>query len=270
MTLNPSEEFIVARQLSDPSDNTTYYVRAFIRNAKTDELIKTLDLEGKGGQRFTKVWQVPQDPTGLGFYITVTTVVYTDSGCTTVSPLYAMEQYELLVQDRLNPYLKGGGGADVDYRRIQKMIDEAVAKIVIPEAKDPETFDYETLARGFESVISKVEGKEIPVADLSPVVSRLEALQGQIKAIRMPETDLSPVIERIDTAISVTEGLVEEMGNTTESSIESARKQLSGAIDQVEKGVADVNSRISDAAVLLLDSRKKNPQRDVIKEYLDL
>src|SRR3712207_5094711 len=120
MTLNPLEEFVIARQLNDPADTNTYYVQAVIRNAKTDAVIATVNLDNKGSQRFTKTWQVVQDPTGLGLYVTITTTVYTDSSYSTKSTTYGVEQHEHLIQDRINPWLRTGGGADVDYKRVRK------------------------------------------------------------------------------------------------------------------------------------------------------
>ncbi len=85
LVLQPQKSFTVVRQIANHLDSATYYVRAVIRNAYTDELIETLDLTSRGSQRFSKNWQVPADPSGEGFYISIVTSVYTDSGYTTKS-----------------------------------------------------------------------------------------------------------------------------------------------------------------------------------------
>src|SRR5574337_612585 len=103
MQLEPREYFTIARGLEDYTDSTTYYVRAVIRNARTDALIDTVNLTDNGNRRFTKAWQVPADPSGLGFYIIVTTTVYTDSGYTTKAENYLERFEEHLVQNRPNP-----------------------------------------------------------------------------------------------------------------------------------------------------------------------
>ena len=80
LTLQPQASFTLVRQIANHTDSSTYYVRAVIRNAYTDELISTLDLTDRGSQRFSKNWQVPADPSGEGFYLSIVTSVYTDSG----------------------------------------------------------------------------------------------------------------------------------------------------------------------------------------------
>src|SRR5438552_2121522 len=122
LQLNPLEDFTIARGLEDHTDSTTYYVRAVVRNAKTDDAIATVTLDDKGdGHRFTKKWQVPADQTGLGFYILVMTSVYTDSGYTTKSPNYGDKYETYLVQSRMNPVIDV---PQIDYKGIRKMIQE--------------------------------------------------------------------------------------------------------------------------------------------------
>jgi hypothetical protein len=133
MQLHPREQFTITRQLNDPAIVTTFYVRAVIRNAKTDTVIDTVNLTDKTGQRFTKQWLVPADPSGQGFWISIVTSVYTDNGYTTKSTDYGDEACSYLVQERyvFNPNYPVG--PDIDYKRIKKMIDEAIKKIEIPE-----------------------------------------------------------------------------------------------------------------------------------------
>src|SRR5437879_1246261 len=94
LQLEPLELYTIARGLEDHTDSTQYYVQAVIRNAKTDALIATVQLTDQGDQhRYSKAWQVPQDQTGLGFYLLIETSVYTDSGYTTKSQNYG-DKYE--------------------------------------------------------------------------------------------------------------------------------------------------------------------------------
>src|SRR5688572_8979423 len=110
MTLQPQAYFTVVRQIANHTDTNTYYVRAVVRNAYTDEIIATLDLTDKTGQRFKKDWHVPGDPSGQGFYISIVTSVYSDNGYTTKSDSYGDEENTYLVQERVLPLMRGGGG----------------------------------------------------------------------------------------------------------------------------------------------------------------
>src|ERR1044072_4922548 len=59
------------------------------------------------------------------------------------------QEIQVMAFDPYTQYGQFGGasGPDIDYKKIQKMIDSAVSKIPKPvELKEPEKFDYETLA----------------------------------------------------------------------------------------------------------------------------
>lgn len=272
MILNPLEEFVVARQLNDPSDVGTYYVRAFIRNAKTDALIATLNLDNKGSQRFTKTWVVPQDPTGMGFYITVTSFVYTDSGYSVLSTTYASEQDQLLIQDRINPYLSPVA-PDISYKKIREIVQEEIAKIPKVSIPKPKEFDYHTLANGFESVISEVKGINIPKLDLSPVQGQIQALEAVIKAIDIPEVDLSPVIERVDTAISITEDLLSEAKTEATATTDTIKEFLTKDTEEIKSALSGItNTLASTQAIVISDKTQQKtaqPKPSVLKEYLN-
>jgi len=61
LQVNPRETYPIVRQLADPLDTGTYYVRAVVRNARTDETLETLNLTNKGSGRFLYNYQVPAD-----------------------------------------------------------------------------------------------------------------------------------------------------------------------------------------------------------------
>ena len=109
ISIEPGTIFPITRQLGDPEDTATYYVRAFVRNAQNDVLLKTINLTDKGDQRFRGEWEVPYHA-GSDYYITIETRVYSDSGYTTevVGDFY----YERLEDKFLvgNKILGGGGG----------------------------------------------------------------------------------------------------------------------------------------------------------------
>ena len=193
MQLHPREYFTIARGLEDHTDSTTYYVRAVIRNARTDALIDTVNLEDKGdGHRFSKEWQVPADTSGAGFYLLITTSVYTDSGYTTKSSLYGDKYDTYLVHERKTT--SGGGYVDIDYRKIQKMIQDEIAKL--PRVDDINFPKVEI-----------PEFPEIPKVDHQPVLQAIakaiEEIKREIRKIHFPEipqpekVDLSPVMHMI-------------------------------------------------------------------------
>lgn len=209
MQLHPREKFIITRQLQNSYITDTFYVRAVIRNAKTDTVIQTYDLTDKGSQRFTKEWMVPADPSGQGFYVSIVTSVYSDSGYTTKSDIYGDEEQTYLVQERyvFNPnYPAGPSGQDIDYKRIQKMIDDSFRKFV---STKPETIVVT------KEVIKEVKIPEVKIVekfndiDTAPILSAIKAVGKKVddkevtEIPEMPEpVDLSPIVDSMKTVFN--------------------------------------------------------------------
>lgn len=175
MQLKPREYFTIARGLTDHTDSNTYYVRAVIRNARTDELLDTVNLTDQGNRRFSYPWQVPADTSGEGFYILITTTVYSDSGYTSKSDLYREEFSTYLVADRMNPNLGvGGGGADIDYKKVRKIIEEELKKLKLPEQ-----VDLAPVLEAVKQIPAPTEQKDV---DFSPLTKKIDEIMPQLLA----------------------------------------------------------------------------------------
>lgn len=206
--LQPREYLTIVRQLADHTDPTTYYVQAVIRNSRTDEVIDTVQLTDKGNGRFTKTWQVPPDVSGLGFYIDITTSVYTENTYTTKAGSYGDENDTYLVFDRIIKTGGGGGGADVDYKKLQKLFTEAASKIDVLTKKDLVQPNFEPIMAILDTILTAVRTIDMPEipeqekVDFTPVITAItsaqEALKDAIESKEVtPETDLSPVLAEI-------------------------------------------------------------------------
>jgi hypothetical protein len=231
LPLHPGNSFTVVRQIPNHLDSATYYVRAVIRNAYTDALITTLDLTDRGGQRFSKNWLVPADPSGQGFYISIVTSVYTDSGYTTKSENYGDDENTYLVQDRV-PIGRGAGGGGIDARTLRRIIQEELT--VEKEADEPKTPEKpvaspktEKIVMRWDEILSALKALQKAVDRLPTEKLNLEPYSRQLEGIMQaidekevtPETDLSPILERMDES-------KEDDGLT--------RDELKSAIDSVE------------------------------------
>ncbi len=193
MQLEPFEKFALFRGLENHLDATTYYVRAVIRNGKTAALIATVDLTDNGNREFSKEWEVPADVNGNGFYITITYSVYTDAGYTTKSDNYGDKYEEHLVLHRITEN-RTPGGPDINYKKIQKMIDDSVSKIKFP---DPEKVDLKPVLKAIAE--NKVEIPPQKEVDLSALVTGLTAIQTHLVEMRarpkFEKTDISPLFD---------------------------------------------------------------------------
>ncbi len=152
LIIAPVKPFLVDKHLNNPSDTGTYYCRATITNSISGVVLATFNLTDYGNKYFAKEWVTPNDASGTGLQITVSITVYDDAGYTTESVVYGTDKVTYIVRDLAGtrvmggyagPGGRGGVGTNIDYSLIKRMIDEAVAKIVIPEQKEFEQEKYD-------------------------------------------------------------------------------------------------------------------------------
>ena len=208
MQLHPRESFVITRQLANHTDSANYYVRAVVRNAKTDALLDTVDLTDKGSYRFSKSWLVPADVSGQGLWISILVSVYTDSGYTTKSPNHGDEMETYLVQDRFNPNLGGfGGGSDIDYKRIKKIIDESLGTIEKPEGVELGgiTSDVKSSIRAIKeaemTLSKKIDTIKMPKCEHKEIMRAVESIE-MPEMPEIPEFDYPLILNAMQEHIS--------------------------------------------------------------------
>ena len=209
LVLHPGNHFTVVRQIENHLDAATYYVQAVIRNAYTDAVIETLDLTSRGSQRFSKNWLVPADPSGQGFYISIVTSVYTDSGYTTKSDNYGDQETTYLIEDRV---LRGGGGGGLDAYTIRRILKEELAKAaptfegiygaIGALQREINRIPKESPEMRWNELLGVVQGLQQALAPLATSASLKDAVAQLDTAIRdkevMPETDLTPLTQQLE------------------------------------------------------------------------
>lgn len=236
MNILPQSTLRIVRQLTDPLDVGTNYVHAVIRNSTTGDIVATLNLTDKTSQRFTGEYTTSPDISGMGYYLDVTTTVYTDDAYTTKNANYAIEAHTYFIhQERVH---LGGGGADVNYEKIRKIVQEILdgqEKQETPTVKDvtPEIQAMEQRIK--DSVTSAVASIRFPeqvrpdldsvVAQVSTVVEGIgnEILISIAQKEVTPETDLAPIVQAFETlATSVETKQIQEL----QATIVSLREEL--------------------------------------------
>lgn len=222
MQLSPRTQFSIVRQIEDHTDSATYYVRAVIRNAQTDVLLDTINLTDRGSQRFSKNWLVPADPSGSGFYISILTSVYTNSGYTTKSQNYADKMETYLVQERYNPNIHMGavgGGSDINYDKVRKIIEDVLLKSKLLELKNTDLSKLESGIISLGNVIPEIKNSIISSVK-SELSSNINLISSKIDNIEIPEPKefdyamiLSSINDINDSLIKITDDII----NTTKS-----------------------------------------------------
>lgn len=264
LNLNPGESFPIVRVLKDPFDLDTHFVRAVIRDATSDALIATIDLDDKGSRRFQKVWKVTYgDAYSNGRYIVITTQVFDDSGYTTRSQNYAEEAETYLVQQRFAPGIFGvgaGGGEAIDYKKLREIIKEEVKEIV-PTAPVilKQDFPIEKIIKSVKGQIDRIEIPE-PIKpkeiNLSPLEVGIEKIALAVKNIYIPkpekqkEVDLSPILSGVSALDSSIKKLIQE--------------EVKGMSEHMDDGKEEFMSVLVNAVALKVMEMMKTEQEKMI------
>lgn len=262
-TIQPRTNFPISRIIPNPADVATYYPQAIVRRAADGAVIATVNLASQGNHIYANTFLTPADTTGRGQFITITTSIYTDVGHTTKSDIYGEDSDTYFLYDQFNlvqglatqisALLGNHGGSDVDYKKIRKIFDEAVAEIKIPEGNET---DLSILAPHFDRVITRIEKyidekevTEIPEypeqkeVDITPLLNTLSnGISTIVKAIaalpKPKETDLSPVLNLLEAndpakAIKQINAAVDAL-NKLKDVIEKM-PEITKQVDEVEK-----------------------------------
>ena len=246
MQLDPQESFAVVRQLADHTDTTTYYVRAVVRNSRTDTTLETVNLTDRGSGRFSNTYQVPADTSGLGFYISITTSVYTDSGYTTKSPNYGDEIQTYLIQRRVPPF-GGGGGSGLTAREVRKIVQEELGK-AIKEPEGVKPIDFKPVYAETKKIVENaVNSIEFPENDITPILRAVSLLEARILKIPTTHADRKDILDRFDEVLdSVSEinpHLKQEVNSVLEK-VSEATKELDAAISELHRRTDNILSEI--------------------------
>lgn len=250
MILQPQNSFTITRQIENFLDTDTNYVQAVIRNGYTDAIIATVPLVSRGGQRFSANWQVPADPQGQGFYISVVTSVFTDAGYTTKNQNYGDQENTYLVQDRLTNMRQGGAGFDPYLLR--KMIKEELANIPPPEPVKMPKMRFGEVLTAIREAVDTIKGDEVETpeppekVDLQPVLDAIQRLETSVAEKEVtPETDLSPILTQLSqdnekgelTTVQLHQALsaiVQELG----AKIDALPAKVSDIVESMELSIA--------------------------------
>lgn len=267
--LAPGDNFTIVRQIPNHLDSNTKYVRAVVRNAFTDVILETVDLTDKGSNRFKNEWKVPADPSGQGFYISIVTSVYSDSGYTAKDENYGDDENTYLVLAR--QLQKGGGiskvSGGVDARTVRRILKEELEAIEIAlkkiankkeEAKEPMRWDDILFALG--KISRKIDTKKFDI-DFSPVI---EAIQEKPVT---PTTDLTPVIQEVKDSQTLIARLINSIDITGQVS-EAVQGDVISKLAMLMKGITFKMTSPTTAEMQMPKEKKvEEPLLDITKLF---
>ena len=278
MQLRPTENFVIARQVDDPYDTATYYVQAKVRNAQDDTLLKTVNLTDNGDQRFRGDYEVPVDGSGLGFYITITTRVYTDSGYTTESENYGVEEREYLVQERYNQNIggPGGGGSDISYEKIKKIVKEVVDGRKLSKQKDVDLTKVLEAISNIEGLVGGIVIPEPEKVDLEPTMANLVKLEARLDAL-LPlfdgiNTNINNIpqpkqvdMTGVEKAVQGTKPYIEQVDTKLEKIVSKVQSFVTQDIEKILKAIESLDKRGNDIPYLIENKGTPKQTKEVKK-----
>lgn len=254
--LQPQEQFTIVRQLGDHTDSSTYYVQAVVRNSIDDTILKTINLTDKGSRRFKALYEVPADISGMGFYIDITTSVYTDSGYTIKSTAYSDENDSYLVFDRIVGAGGGGGGMDVDYKRIETMLSKSQGSIIkaLPEEHEVDLSPIMSELSDLRISLNRLDANLPKEVTLQPILTSLAGARTAIMKLvadtATDPTDLTPVLSAIiENAVSpeqltAIEQAIREVKRSVETFIDYLPEEKAGDPNHPKKKVDKVRTTV--------------------------
>ena len=203
-SVTPRQYLPITGYISNPADTNTYYLKAYIYKhvgINAPALIETVSLVDRGEGIFSYAYQTPADVSGEGYFLSVFVKTFTDEACTTESFRYERTEYKYKVIERV---LHLGGGADIDYKRIKKMIKEEVKVLgkypelsldpVIKEIRGIRTQDNKDVKSILDNIAKKVSNIIVPKQDNSDVLKEVK----NIKFPKQDKVDLKPIVNRIN------------------------------------------------------------------------
>jgi hypothetical protein len=173
--------------------------------------------------------------------------------------------------------LGGGGGADVDYKRIKKLIDEAVGSIPKPIEKEP---DLTPISEGLQAVITEIRDLDIPKPEkpnLDPILKQLALLDKDIRNIDFPKCDHKEVLKKMDQQDDLHAALIEDMMETAEKRADDMKDSQAESAEKISTTLDAMKERIDASPVMVFKDAKQMPAKEkkpdsasILKEYLNL
>jgi hypothetical protein len=302
MILIPGTTHTITWTRQNLLDEATYYVRAVIRDVRTDEILSTVTLTEIASGRFSGSWSVVQDKSNRGREIDIEKTVYEDSGYTTPSAVYGrwVERYTVLDIKQSNN--TGGSSAQrhaVDYSLIAQMIENAVKRIPPPEK--PKDVDFSPVLKAIPSTkefISALDTLRYAIEQnkaesVIPTFNAEILLTTMRKESSMQEKRIMDAISSIDlkapepriiekqvprddraiTALSTSvEGLVARVGRLFER--REKKKEQPPVVEKIEEKVIEPEKPKkpvyvkTDTGVIEVDRTQKNARDESIKKLL--
>ena len=238
----PNQPFDIFYFLRNPTDSTTYYIRAVIYDVRSGTVLLTANLTQlpTNSRLFSATVQAPADSSGIGRNIVAIASVYTDAGYTTKSTDYEEQEQYLLVRSIAPNF--SGGAVGIDYQELRSMMREEVLRGVRalpkPEVTKMPDMPFEAIFGAIGALQREINRIPKEGADLSSVSQSLAHIHNLIASQSEPEkVELAPIEEALNGLAYDIAQLNDRLEQTETRSRAFIEQTIKSAAADLEKGL---------------------------------
>lgn len=277
--LTPNQPFTFVFQLGDPTDTSTNYVQSIVRLSANNSTVATMKLTSLGGQRFSGTFTVPSDVSSQGYYLDITTFVYTDSGYSQLNVNYPISTQQYFCIMPLNSFAMAAGDDGIDeatlIKVLEKMLGKHVGGIKFPTPRD---IDFSPLTGKQDELLEMMvenRGHHLTThAKIDDTKNEIAKIPKSHPIVKEPkEVDLYPLIEGIQNIHNAHDEFEkkmlkkhEEHENRMKKIIEDGRKSLS---EDSSKAIEEkIKQMRSDVFTIQVAPQEKKPEPKKVDERI--
>lgn len=236
MNISPSRVIPVSYSVL-PTDVGPYFVQAVLRDTATGNILQTINLVQNPTYlyRYTGQFKPVSDPSGLGRYIDITIIPYTDSGHTTPSQNYAALQLNYNVLQPWIPTLGSGGGSNgVDYEKIENIV------LAIVEGRKPKLEGLEKIE--YKRIWDMVEeSRSSLLKEISE--NHAKGIDGVTSLLSELKEHLAGMSENMSNDASAYHSSLINRIENIHSSLHAKNVENHSEVKESIRGLADMNAR---------------------------
>lgn len=248
-----------------PTDVTAYFVQAVLRDTATSATLQTINLTQNVSvpYRYTGVFKPVSDPSGLGRYIDITVIPYTDSGHTTPSQNYAALQLNYVVLQPWIPSLGAGGGGSIDYDKLRLTI----AEVILEQKESPVesvTVEYDRIGNDMREALEEAS------ANISGTIGNGSKSTGSLLALiekRLTENSSNASVQLMER-IEHLEDVIAQSSKTGASSSKSLRESLESRLAESREELIKIHANHSRKIDMRLEESSASSLAS-LKSYMD-
>lgn len=252
MQYRPNEIVGISHLITDPLDVGLYYVRAVLRDSRTNATIRSVDLtrDSSNTRRFYGEIQMPDVQQSQSRSVDITTTVYTDSGYTTQSEEHQEVSNMYIVAERWNEAMGFGGGGGISRKDVREVVTEILSKVRAEDEKKANE--------------KKTEDRPVKLPE-----SVVELMKDTLVAVRSAEESLKNAVSESDSRENVKSAkeMLEKAAKSIPEEVKASMRMLMKDMQRSDRSEA---SEKVDSATKKMTEENKSLIEEMIKQFADV